>query len=48
MKDLEKTIEHTASGAESSWVEVNRKDGTVYWCETKDGQTVRTVIKEVK
>ena len=48
MKDTEKTIKHTSSGVESSWVEVNRKDGTACWCETKDGETVRTVIKEVK
>lgn len=46
-KQEDKEPTKTASGVEASWVEVNRKDGTAYWCETKEGKTNRTVIKSV-
>ena len=46
-KKEDKEIEKSARGAESSWVEVNRKDGEAYWCVTKDGKTNKTAIKSV-
>lgn len=46
-KQEDKEPTRTSSGIESSWVEVNHKDGEAYWCETKDGKTTKTVIKSV-